>query len=166
MVDKPAHSASAAHTSAVKAMGFADWFLQRVIKREFVQELSAGICLKVCECTYACEWNSVYQLITNAFQPLSSHKKGLWWFWKQMVWNIVSGSLSAFCASPWTIYWPLSFNTQPTSLQVFSSLRHKSCLVHKLFSTSVLLFNSSKWSHTKGSRWKCNILWKLLRPIQ
>lgn len=52
MVDKLAHLASAAHMSAVKAMGFADWFPESVRKPQIVQEVQSldmfmwnGVCV-------------------------------------------------------------------------------------------------------------------------
>lgn len=66
MVDKLAHSASAAHMSAVKAMGFTDWFPESVRKPQIVQEVQSldmfmwnGVCVSepvLTFCKYICIW--------------------------------------------------------------------------------------------------------------
>lgn len=75
MVDKLAHSVSAAHMSAVKAMGFADWFPESVRKPQIVQEVQSldmfmwnGVCVRawwigllsdqpvLTFCKYICIW--------------------------------------------------------------------------------------------------------------
>lgn len=66
MVDKPACSASAAHMSAVKAMGFADWFPRSVRKQEFVQEVSARVRASESLCMYT--WARVkWRVCMNRF---------------------------------------------------------------------------------------------------
>ena len=103
MVDKPAHSASAAHMSAVKAMGFADWFPQSVRKQEFVQEVSAraGAPERVCMNRF---------LMPLCLRHFSSEKTLMVLETNELEYCI--RITISILPGPWTIQWPWSFSTE------------------------------------------------------